>query len=208
MSITNLKLEIQRNAEFEAVKIIQKAQEEATQVVNLQRDEIEENRKSRLRDRIEDIKRRERTELSTTHIDQRTKFLKARDELFRQVLIEAEKRLEIVAENKDPQYLRFLHNAILEGARKLSGNKLVILANNRDKKILKKELESIQKEISKIKGSQTELTLSPEDIKTKGGIILHTQDLHQYYNNTLEASLNRFREERIAELADILLKEG
>jgi len=208
MSITDLKLEIQKSAELEAENIIQKAREEAAQVINLQKEEIEENRKSRLRDRMEDIRRREKTELSTTHIDQRTKFLKARDELIRKVLTEAEKCVEAMAENADPLYLKFLHDAILEGAKKLSGNKLVILVNNRDKKILKKKLESVQKEISKIKGAPTKLTLSSEEIKTIGGAILHTQDLHQYYNNTLEARLNNFHEEKIEELVDILLKEG
>jgi len=208
MSTVGLLKDIQKNAELEVESILQKARDEANQLIDKTKKEIEENKKISLKARIEEIQRREKIELSTIKIDQKIKLLNVREEIIQRIFIEAEKRLKEVAESSDPRYINFLNNAVIEGAKKISGNKIIILTNNSDKKKLKKNLELLQKEVTKIRGISTDLVLSSENIQTLGGVILHTEDMHQYYNNTIEARLTKFREEQIEKLIDVLLKEG
>ena len=207
MSIENLKMSLQKSAELETQNILQKARGEAEEIINETKTKIDKNRKTKLEARIEELKKKEEIELSTTRSSQRLALLNVKENLIQQVFTDAKKKLEESAEGTEPRYVRFLQDSILEGVTKLPGDKFIIFSNEGDKKALGKALVGIEKKIMETKGRQVVLELDSKNMDTIGGVIICTQDSNRCNNTTLEARLNEFRETHASEVTEILLEE-
>jgi V/A-type H+-transporting ATPase subunit E len=206
MSIENLKTSLQKSAELEIQDILQKARGEAEEIINEAKTKIDQDKKTKLEARVEELRKKGEIELSTVRSRQRLALLSVKEGLVQQIFTDAMKRLEEAAEGTEPRYVRFLRDSVLKGVTTLTGDKFVIFSNENDKKALEKALAGIKK-IMENKGKHVVLELNSKNMDTIGGVVICTQDRNRCYNITLEARLDEFRETHASEVTEILLEE-
>lgn len=133
---------------------------------------------------------------------------KMKAEWLDRVFEDAQKRLNIMAEETDsPTYREFLTSLVEEGVVKIKGSKFTVQSNNQGSELLRKNLKAITKKISEEKGEEIELQLeSIPDFPP--GVMIHSSDKRLYYNNTLDARLSGAKQRLSGGLYSRLFREG
>jgi V/A-type H+-transporting ATPase subunit E len=127
----------------------------------------------------------ERRILGSAELESRNKSLEVVEESINEVFIEASKKLKESVKTDD--YKKALKNFLEEGLDAVGSDNLVVFSNKKDSTLLK----DIIKEIVGTKN--VKISLSKETIDCIGGIQLKTPDGSVFYDNTIEARLERLR---------------
>jgi len=208
MSVLELKSEIQRRAEEEASKILENARKEAEKLLAEANSKVEALRKEKTRSLMRSLETEERAELAISRMDQKGMILQAKSQWAGRVFEEAGKRLAEMAEKGGSDYRELLSKLILEGILKIKGNKFIAEVDSKDVDAIKKELKPILDRAAKIRNEKIELEIKALSTDSMGGIILSTEDMTRYYNNTLEARLSSARQNLAGEIHKIMFKAG
>jgi V/A-type H+-transporting ATPase subunit E len=115
-------------------------------------------------------------------------LLEAKEALIKEVLSSARTHLEDLVKKK--AYEKTLEKLIVDGANSLEEPNLEILipkghASNID-------LNSIESAVAKATGKKTNFTISKENVRATGGVIVRNKDSTRWVDNTFEARLERF----------------
>ena len=188
--------EILAEAEREARRIRRAAEEEAKRI----KGEAEKAAKLIIDRRLRAA--RERI-LGEAEMEGRRKLMEAREELVSRVFEEATKRIEslINDEERRDEYLEILSKLIAEAVERIGGSEFIISANERDLKLLKRNLGKIRRSLP---SREVKLTLSEEPIECLGGVVVESGDRLKVYNNTLDGRLLRVRRLLSAKVAERL----
>ena len=208
MSVLELKSEIQRRAEEEAARILEDATKEAEKLVAEARSKLESLREEKTRSLMRSLETEERAELAISRMDQKGEILQTKSQWADRVFEEAGKRLAEMADKGGSDYRELLSKLILEGILKTQGNKFIAEVDSKDVDAIKKELKPILDRSAKIKNEKIELEIKALSTDSMGGIILSTEDMTRYYNNTLEARLSSARQNLAGEIHKIMFKAG
>ena len=208
MSVLELKSEIQRRAEEEAARILEDARKEAEKLVAEARSKVESLREEKTRTLMRSLETEERAELAISRMDQKGEILQTKSQWADRVFEEAGKRLAEMADKGGSDYRELLSKLILEGILKTEGNKFIAEVDSKDVDAIKKELKPILDRAAKIRNEKIELEIKALSTDSMGGIILSTEDMTRYYNNTLEARLSSARQNLAGEIHKIMFKAG
>ena len=208
MSVLELKSEIQRRAEEEASKILENARKEAEKLLAEANSKVEALREEKTKSLMRSLETEERAELAISRMDQKGEILKTKSQWAGRVFEEAGKRLAEMADKGGSDYRELLSKLILEGILKTKGNKFIAEVDSKDVDAIKKELKPILDRAAKIKNEKIELEIKALSADSMGGIILSTEDMTRYYNNTLEARLSSARQDLAGEIHKIMFKAG
>jgi vacuolar-type H+-ATPase subunit E/Vma4 len=193
------------DAEKKSQELIERAKNQAEEVLNTAKKRAEEMKREEL-DRIEKhIKERSVQDLAEKKVAHHRRlqafksqiiddtFEKAKEELRKHVL--------------KPKYFETLKGLIIEPGVSLGGGKLTVRLNETDsKKMSKGVLRKLSAAIKKRTGSVTEVVLDENSIKAMGGVVVAAPDQNASIDNTLEARIERLKEEAKAELEAILFE--
>ena len=104
-----------------------------------------------------------------------------------------------------PEYGELLRQLIIEAAVALEGGDLIVKVNERDRTLLKDEdLVTFADTAQKQTGVRTMLKLAEEPIRIEGGTVVTSYDGSATVDNSIEARLNRVREENRREIEALL----
>ncbi|MCP8313168.1 MAG: hypothetical protein H3Z53_02190 [archaeon] len=208
MSKENLKLYIKSRADEEVKKIIEEAENNAKKII-----EEGENKAARIRDeRLRKVKKemdeKEKAGISFAKMDGRKKVMEVKEEFLKKAFGEVEKRLKSFSSSKmSEKYQDILMNLTIEATSNIDSKEVKIFANKNDFDVLRKNIQTIRSAISKMKESEADIEIDSKAIDTIGGVITHSKDGKQIYNNTFEARLGRTFEELKGKFLTMLFGE-
>jgi V/A-type H+-transporting ATPase subunit E len=127
----------------------------------------------------------ERRILGSAELESRNKSLEIVEESINEVFKDALKKLKESVKTED--YKKALRNFLEEGLDAVGSDNLVVFTNKKDSTLLK----DIIKEIAGKRN--VKISLNKETIDSIGGIQLKTPDGSVFYDNTIEARLERLR---------------
>ena len=205
MSMEELKSELRRLAEEEAKRIIEEADEESRRILAQAEDEAKKATERRRQETGRKLAEKERVELASARIEARRRISNVKSKYLDQVFIEAENRLKEIANKKTSTYQKAMVNYVAEAVKSLEGNTFMIQIRRQDQPIADRILELAEKSLSK-SGKNVTLKISPTQMNSLGGVIVHTEDMRQYYVNTFESRLAKTRSENLGKIMETLLK--
>ncbi len=187
MSLQNLLSSIQEISEDKTAAIIQEAKKEAKRIIEEANQKAEKKKRQIQKRKEEELESKERADLAIEELTWKRKLLDAKASILDKIYTKAKD--QITKTTKESKYQQFLEDATVEAILKIPGSDYLVRTNMRDSQVLKKKLKQIEMRIKKIKGGEAKITLSKDPIDSIGGILAYNKDMHEYYNNTLEARL-------------------
>ncbi|TFG31907.1 hypothetical protein EU527_11310 [Candidatus Thorarchaeota archaeon] len=117
-------------------------------------------------------------------------MLEAKEVLVNEVLQKVKERMESIVTKAE--YKRVLSNLIIEGCIALEEDKLeLIFPKSHSSKV---DIADIEKAVSKEIGKKVSLTISKDNVRSKGGVIIRTIDGTRWVDNTYEARIERLQD--------------
>lgn len=129
--------------------------------------------------------------------------LSRKEEIIASVTKEAKKRLQKFTQTK--KYVPILENLIIKAGIILESNKIEVLLNEKDSKLLL-NLNKLSKKISSRTKTKVELNLSTEKIQVIGGAMLKTDDGRVVMDNTFDDILKQKEKIIKDKISEILFK--
>jgi len=206
-SIEPLVLEIRKKAEVEAEKIISEAKREAERIVAEAREKAKKIPAERLREIERRLAEKERVRLAETRIEGRKMLLRAKMNMIERALSEAIRKVHTYV-NENKGYREILKKLSVEAILALGVEEVVLMGNERDIDILKTLAPEITEMLKSEFGKNVTVKVSDAPINVVGGVIAATSDGKVYYNNSIDARIIAFKEEKLSELEKILFGES
>lgn len=170
---------IKENAEIERAKILQIGKKEAEKIKN--------EALAGAENKAQQMKRRE---TSRKKLSAKMDYLKLRDEIIENVLVETRAALQKVT--KEPKYKDLLKKLLLESGLAIDGGKLHLSLKMDDASLFNAtEIADIAKHIEEQTRNATSITLSQNAINTIGGLRLERADGKMWIDNTFETRMQR-----------------
>jgi V/A-type H+-transporting ATPase subunit E len=128
---------------------------------------------------------------ASAKLQSKYKLLEAKEALIEDVLSSARKHLEDLVKKK--AYGKTLEKLIVDGTDSLDETDLEIVvpkghASNID-------LKAVEAAVTKASGTKKNLSISKDDVRATGGVIIRNKDSTRWVDNTFEARLERFESE-------------
>ncbi|MCD6443751.1 V-type ATP synthase subunit E [Candidatus Bathyarchaeota archaeon] len=194
MEVSTLISEVERQAMEEAEKIIAKAREEAEKIIEDAKKKAEEIRNKQKQAVMRELEQKKTVSLATIRLEGKRKVLEVKYKYLRLALDKAEEILKEKAETGDEDYLKALERLLVEALSQVDGE-AVIFVNERDRRRVEGILEKL---------GVRRATLSDRHVDITGGVIVQSRNGKQIFNNSLDARLNKIKDEIGGELIEIL----
>ena len=197
--IDKIKERIIQEAEEKKQQILSKAEEEAQEILNNCRKRAEEIKLKAIENAKKAAEDERRKIISMAELEERKRFLGAKQQIIDQVFDEAKKHLE----NLEPQaYKKLLKQMLLKS--NLIGDEELIIAD-KDKSVINADfLKEINSELVKL-GKKGNIKISDETRPLIGGFILKSRDFE--INNSFDSLIKMQREDLETQIAKILFEE-
>ncbi len=136
-------------------------------------------------------------------LDSRKRLMLAREEAFRQIYADAQKKLgELTADKK--AYHETLVKLTAEAVKAIGGEEFRISASDRDLSDLKRNLKKLENDVYKVTGVKAALQLNETPLATSGGVIVSNTEGTKVYYNTFEGRLTAAKARLDVKLAKVL----
>lgn len=116
------------------------------------------------------------------------RILEVKNELINEVLTTVEKQMESIVGKAE--YKKVLTRLIVDGCKAMSEEKLELIFPKGHASYI--DIAEIEKSIAKEIGKKTKLSISKENKRSKGGVIIRRLDNTKWVDNTFEDRLVRF----------------
>jgi len=198
--------EIRKKFELRRSKILQDAQQEANKIIkNAEKmAEIEVNKilteqALRLRGKL----------IGKALLEVKEQIIKAKQEIFNTIEKKLEDEIKRVVEGKNNKYdyYKALIFFIMESVKAIDESNIIILANERDANLLKKNLSSIKQKLERELNRPLTVTVSDNYIKNIGGVIVRNAAGTKVYYNTLEGRMKQILEKYRVRINKLLFSE-
>lgn len=193
------------DAQTKADAVIQKAQEETSAIVaeGEKKAQIESEKIGESAERQAQMKYQQL--ISEAKMNSKRMKLEAREKLIEESFKKARDQLkEMVAASSD-DYVESLKKLIIEASVEIGGGKLIACLKKEDVAVIKKEIKSLEKDVTDKTGQKTTLKIG-ENITAIGGAIVKTENGEIEVNNTIDARMLRFKKALRSEVARVLFK--
>lgn len=193
------------DAQTKADAVIQKAQEETSAIVaeGEKKAQIESEKIGESAERQAQMKYQQL--ISEAKMNSKRMKLEAREKLIEESFKKARDQLkEMVAASSD-DYVESLKKLIIEASVEIGGGKLSACLKKEDVAVIKKEIKSLEKDVTDKTGQKTTLKIG-ENITAIGGAIVKTENGEIEVNNTIDARMLRFKKALRSEVARVLFK--
>jgi V/A-type H+-transporting ATPase subunit E len=131
------------------------------------------------------------------------KMLEAKDAQITEVLISAQDKIESIVGKAE--YKKVLARLITDACKTLADDQLdLVLPKGHESHV---DIAEIEKAVAQERGKKTKLTISKDNIRSKGGAIIRTTDGTRWVDNTFEARLERLETKARDTIASILFEE-
>ncbi len=118
------------------------------------------------------------------------RMLEVKNELINEVLTTVEKQMESIVGKAE--YKKVLTRLIVDGCKSMSEEKLELVLPKGHASYV--DIAAIEKIIAKEIGKKTKLSISKENKRSKGGVIIRRLDNTKWVDNTFEDRLERFKD--------------
>lgn len=198
--------EIRRKFELKRSKILQNAQREANEIIKhaerIAEAEVNKmltERASRLRSKL----------IGKALLEVKEQIIKAKQEIFNTIEKKLEDEIKRIVEGKNNKYdyYKVLLFFIMESVKAINESNIIILANERDANLLKKNLSSIKQKLERELNRPLTITVSDNYIKNIGGVIVRNAAGTKVYYNTLEGRMKRILEKYRVRINKLLFSE-
>ncbi|MCD6492114.1 MAG: hypothetical protein J7K59_07505 [Candidatus Korarchaeota archaeon] len=198
--------EIRRKFELKRSKILQNAQREANEIIKhaerIAEAEVNKmltERASRLRSKL----------IGKALLEVKEQIIKAKQEIFNTIEKKLEDEIKRIVEGKNNKYdyYKVLLFFIMESVKAIDESNIIILANERDANLLKKNLSSIKQKLERELNRPLTITVSDNYIKNIGGVIVRNAAGTKVYYNTLEGRMKRILEKYRVRINKLLFSE-
>jgi len=179
--------EILREAKEQAASVVGAAKKEAATILNAARFTAREEEEREAKEAREKGKRVYEEVLVEGKIKAKKEALQKREETINEVFKEVEKKLRKYSTSKT--YQGDLISLAIDSCRKFGSNHVVIYANERDSRVLKRAQKKIVKALS-VKGDVASASFG-KPIQTMGGVRIATTDGKIEFDNTFEGKMRR-----------------
>ena len=130
-------------------------------------------------------------------------MLEAKEILINDVLADVQKRMDGIVTKAE--YKKILTNLIIDGCKALGSEKVeLIFPKSHSSKI---EVPELEKAVTKEVGKKVSLSISKENIRSKGGVIIRIPDGRKWVDNTFEARMERLENKVRDTIAGILFTD-
>lgn len=185
--------------------MIEQAKKKAEGVLDAVKRKAEELRNAKLEEIKEHVENSSKQDLAEKKVACHRQLQNLKSQIIDDVFKNANGELQQYVKNR--AYLGTLSNLIIESGIALGGGKLRIGLNEPDRKRISRDLlKKLSLIISEKTGVSTEAVLDEKIVRAIGGVELSTTDQKASVDNTLEARLERIKEDAKAELEAILFK--
>ncbi|MGQ4894881.1 MAG: V-type ATP synthase subunit E [Candidatus Njordarchaeia archaeon] len=198
--------EIRRKFELKRSKILQNAQREANEIIKhaerIAEAEVNKmltERASRLRSKL----------IGKALLEVKEQIIKAKQEIFNTIEKKLEDEIKRIVEGKNNKYdyYKVLLFFIMESVKAIDESNIIILANERDANLLKKNLSSIKQKLERELNRPLTVTVSDNYIKNIGGVIVRNAAGTKVYYNTLEGRMKQILEKYRVRINKLLFSE-
>ena len=196
---------IRSDAQTKADEIIQKAQEETSAILaeGEKKAKIESEKIGESAERQAHMKYQQL--ISEAKMNSKRMKLEAREKLIEESFEKALEELKGRAAASSEDYIQSLKNIIIEASTEIGGGDLILCLKEEDVAIIKKEIKSLEKDVTDKTGQKTTLKIG-ENITAIGGAIVKTENGEIEVNNTIDARMLRFKKALRSEVARVLFK--
>lgn len=206
MSSESLKQEIRKTAAQNAERVLAEANTEAARILAEAESDAGRIMESRVQDSQRLLDQVERSEAAKARMECQRSLSTTQARCVEDAFREAESRVYALPSSDPDLYGRALGRFIQEARAELGDSRLVVVARDQDREVVKEILRGFAEE--RREGPPQEYSISPDSLDARGGVMLHSEDLRVYYVNTLDSRFQRGREELRAKVVDVLLKGG
>jgi len=179
--------EILREAKEQAAGIVRAAKKEAATILNAARFTAREEEEREAKETQEKGKRVHEEVLMDGKMKAKKEALQKREETINEVFKEVEKKLRKYSTSK--RYQGDLVRLAIDSCKKLGSNHVMIYANERDLRVLKRAQKKIVQALS-VKGAVASVSFG-KPIQTMGGVRIATTDGKIEFDNTFEGKMRR-----------------
>lgn len=179
--------EILQEAKEQAASVVSAAKKEATTILHAARFTAKEEEEREVKEAQARGKRVYEEVLMDGKTKSRKEALQKREETINEIFKEVEKKLQKHASSK--KYQGDLIRLAIDSCKKLGSNKIVICANERDSRVLKRAQKKITRALS-TKGATTNVSFG-KPIQAIGGVKVATADRKVEIDDTFEGRMRR-----------------
>ncbi|MFW9788529.1 MAG: V-type ATP synthase subunit E [Candidatus Thorarchaeota archaeon] len=141
---------------------------------------------------------------ASAKLQSKYKLLEAKEALIEEVMSSARKHLEDLV--KKAAYSKTLETLIVDAATALEDTDLeIITPKNHSSKI---DLKAVEASVTKATGKKRKLSISKEDVRATGGVIVRNKEGTMWVDNTFEARLERLEGDIRDTVSSILFGSG
>lgn len=202
MSTEALRQDIRRTAGEKAKQLLADATSQANAVLAEAESQAKRITEGRVQDSERLMEQTEKSEGAKARMECTRSLLGLQSRYVEEAFRQAESRVMGLPSGDPALYKRVLTGLVSEACAGLGGSRLVAVARDSDRAIV----EDILRGLKASGGRDLVCSLSAESLKATGGIIVHTEDLREYYVNTFESRFLKSRDETRAKVADALLR--
>ena len=197
--IRSLEAVITTEARQDASKITAETQSHIESIQRQALERAETQREAILKQAREKVETLRSRAITSAQLDAQALKLERREALLARVMNEARRGLTDVAER--PDYVQIVRRLVREGAQVLRAESLVILADEKTKRLLDgKVMADLEQDLA------VQLELG-EPLERGTGVVLVAADGHRRYDNTLETRLSRMQSALRTPVYHILMGE-
>jgi V/A-type H+-transporting ATPase subunit E len=137
---------------------------------------------------------------ASAKLQSKYKLLEAKEALIEDVLSSARTHLEDLVKKK--AYGKTLEKLVVDAAESLEEGELEIVAPKGHASNI--DLKAVEAAVAKSTGKKTKLSISKEEVRATGGVIVRNKDSTRWVDNTFEARLERLEGEIRDTISSIL----
>ncbi|AEG18978.1 V-type proton ATPase subunit E [Methanobacterium paludis] len=193
------------DAQSKADATIQKAQEETTAILEEGKNKAQMESEKILENAEKQANMKYQQLISEAKMNSKRMELEAREEIIEESFRKAREELKKIASTSTEEYIKSLKNMVKEASVEIGGGELVVLLKEEDVANIKKEIKSIENDVTDKTGQKTTIEIG-ENIKAIGGAIVKTKNGEIEVNNTIDARMLRFKKALRSEVAKVLFK--
>jgi len=188
-----MKEEIERIARSEAEDKVAEAEARAKQIIAEAKREAEGIQKRILEEARTEAQKQKVRQVSRKKLGVKMDYLETRESVIDEIMVEARSQLQKYTKSKE--YPGFLEKLVKSSAVSIGGGDLVLQLRKEDKSHFTKDsLGSLAKEVGKVSGVETSISVSDKNLNALGGIYLSRADNKVFVDNTFERRIERSSE--------------
>jgi len=188
--------EIWESVKAEANRIISEAKKEAEKIISDAKNKAKKIKAEKEIEYRKKLRKKLMSKIALRRLEIKREYLKQRANIIRSIFNEALKRVRKEIENKTENYKLGVRRLVEEAVKQISSKNIIIACNSRDRELVSEVIAEIARKYNK------EVKLARENIDCMGGIIAYSSDLREYFNNTIDARIERAENELLPKLLE------